>query len=331
MKLRKELEILFAVKVMLLLSAGGLGAQSPAPVCKPTIAPRGGGGPQVADSAFAPDLGPPAFPAGRGPVVLLDEGHHNFQTLAGRYAPFARLLSRDGFVVRPLAAPLDSTALLPARVLVIANALSESAARAGWRLPNPPAFSAQEIAAVSRWVAAGGSLLLIADHMPFPGAAETLAAAFGVVMTDGFATDGACAEDEFAFRRVDGGLAGHPVTDGRSRAERVDSVRTFTGQAFRLTVPGTGLLRLPRDSRVLLPAVAWQFSDSTPSISAEGMFQGAVLRHGKGRVAVFGEAAMFSAQVSGAARRPMGMNAPRAAQNPRFLLNLMHWLAGTLR
>jgi hypothetical protein len=47
-------------------------------------------------------------------------------------------------------------------------------------------------------------------------------------------------------------------------------------------------------------------------------------------VAVFGEAAMFSAQVSGPQRRPMGMNAPRAGQNPQFLLNVMHWLAGLL-
>jgi hypothetical protein len=39
---------------------------------------------------------------------------------------------------------------------------------------------------------------------------------------------------------------------------------------------------------------------------------------------------MFSAQVSGAERRPMGMNAPTATQNPQFLLNIMHWLAGIL-
>jgi len=51
---------------------------------------------------------------------------------------------------------------------------------------------------------------------------------------------------------------------------------------------------------------------------------------GRGRVAVFGEAAMFTAQVSGPERRPMGMNTPTAAQNPQFLLNVMHWLAGLL-
>jgi hypothetical protein len=39
---------------------------------------------------------------------------------------------------------------------------------------------------------------------------------------------------------------------------------------------------------------------------------------------------MFSAQVSGAQRRPMGMNMPTARQNPQFLLNVMHWLADLL-
>jgi hypothetical protein len=53
-----------------------------------------------------------------------------------------------------------------------------------------------------------------------------------------------------------------------------------------------------------------------------------VLAFGRGRVAVFGEAAMFSAQLAGPERRPMGMNAPEAPQNPRFLLNLVRWLAG---
>jgi hypothetical protein len=39
---------------------------------------------------------------------------------------------------------------------------------------------------------------------------------------------------------------------------------------------------------------------------------------------------MFSAQLSGPDKAPMGMNAPVAKHNPQFLLNLMHWLAGVL-
>ena len=65
---------------------------------------------------------------------------------------------------------------------------------------------------------------------------------------------------------------------------------------------------------ILLPVTAWRFSDSTPRISGRGMLQGAAVKYGRGRVAMFGEAAMFSAQVSGPQRRPMGMNDPAAGQ-----------------
>ena len=50
------------------------------------------------------------------------------------------------------------------------------------------------------------------------------------------------------------------------------------------------------------------------------------MKVGKGRVAVFGEAGMFTAQLAGPKQRPMGMNAPEAKQNHQLLLNVMHWL-----
>jgi hypothetical protein len=79
-----------------------------------------------------------------------------------------------------------------------------------------------------------------------------------------------------------------------------------------------------------MPQVAWQFSRLTPRLAGAGMLQGVVLTHGRGRVAVFGEAAMFSAQIAGPQRRPMGMNDPAAPQNAQFLLNVLHWLSGVL-
>jgi hypothetical protein len=50
---------------------------------------------------------------------------------------------------------------------------------------------------------------------------------------------------------------------------------------------------------------------------------------GSGRAAFFGEAAMFSAQLSDG--QPMGMNAPMAEQNFQLALNVMHWLSGILK
>lgn len=37
---------------------------------------------------------------------------------------------------------------------------------------------------------------------------------------------------------------------------------------------------------------------------------------------------MFSAQLAGEERIPMGMNRPEAAQNYRFALNVLRWLVG---
>ena len=284
---------------------------------------------QVSDTTFNPPIARPAYAEGRGPVVLIDEAHNNFHTADGRYLAFARLLRRDGYVVRSSKAPLTGSALSGARVLVVANALHERN-RDDWDLPTPGAFSAEEIAAVRDWVAAGGSLLLIADHMPFPGAIDQLAAAFGIYFVNGFAQDSTKQDGTLVFHRSVGSLGSHVIVNGRSPAERVDSVTSFTGSAFRIIVPADTLLRLPPTTLVLMPQVAWQFSRLTPRVAGAGMLQGAVLAHGRGRVAAFGEAAMFSAQVAGPQRNPMGMNHPAAPQNAQFLLNVMHWLSGAL-
>ncbi|HEX5868778.1 MAG TPA: DUF4350 domain-containing protein, partial [Longimicrobium sp.] len=234
---------------------------------------RAAGAQQVADSAFAPAIARPAFAEGAGPLVLVDEAHTNFHTTDGRYYAFAQTLRRDGYVVRGLRAPFTRQALADARVLVIANALHPRNDTT-WVLPTPSAFSAEEIAAVEAWVREGGSLLLIADHMPFPGAAADLAAAFGVTMGNGFAYDATENESKMRFGRDDGSLADHPVTRGRDAAERVDSVFAFTGQAFRVTAPGAEpLMTLAAGSVLLLPQVAWQFTAETPRAQVGGQQQ----------------------------------------------------------
>src|SRR5262245_58639823 len=48
--------------------------------CHPTLAPRSAP-PQIADLDFSPPLPSPAFAAGQGPRVFLDEGHNNFHTV----------------------------------------------------------------------------------------------------------------------------------------------------------------------------------------------------------------------------------------------------------
>jgi uncharacterized protein (DUF2249 family) len=283
---------------------------------------------QVADTSFEPPIPAPAYRPGRGPVVMLDEAHFNFHTAEGRYKPFAELLRRDGYVVKASRLKFSKASLKGGRILVIANPLAERN-RTDWSLPTPSAFSSEEVAAVRDWVKGGGSLLLIADHMPFPGAAGALALALGVRFSNGYAVDEK-KQGPMLFKLSDGSLKDHPVTRGRRDAERVTSVATFTGSAFQVEGDAQPLLILGPSVSSFMTSVAGQITDETPRVPVGGWYQGAVIRFGKGRVGVFGEAAMFSAQLAGPNQGPMGMNAPVAAQNPQFLLNVLHWLSGRL-
>ena len=293
---------------------------------------------QVPDRAFRPTVENPAYAIGKGPVVCLDEAHHNFHTLDDRFWAFGELVRRDGYVVRAIRATFDRPSLAECRILVISNALPSTAEWDTYPYPTPPAFAPEEVEATHRWVRGGGNLLLIADHMPTAGAAANLAVAFGVTFTDGFAVEGFGTESErdaaFAkptiFRTADQTLRPHAIVRGRNAKESVVSVRTFTGQAFRAPAIAEPLLVLPATFIALMPQKAWQFGPDTRRVSVGGWLQGAVMRVESGRAAFFGEAAMFSAQVTGADRSPMGMNAPGAEQNFQFVLNVMHWLSGIL-
>jgi hypothetical protein len=288
---------------------------------------------QVADTSFHPSITSPAYAPGQGPLVLVDEGHHEFHTAEGRYRPFAALLRRDGYRVEPHRGPLSPGSLRDARVLVIANPVAARNEK-DWTLPVDPAFEPAEVEVVRHWVERGGSLLLIADHMPFGGGAATLARRFGLEFTNGFAllTDstGSITGGSITFRRSDGSLRSDPVLGGGASGARIDSVTTFTGQAFR-PVEGTAvrpLLVLPSPVVLLEPDTAWAFRPRTPRRPVAGWLQGALLEVGRGRVAAFGEAAMFSAQLAGPRRRKFGMNSPVAGQNAAFALDVVHWLSG---
>ena len=293
---------------------------------------------QVPDRAFRPTVENPAYAIGKGPVVCLDEAHHNFHTLDGRFWAFGELVRRDGYVVRAYRTKFDRPSLAGCRILVISNAQPSAAESDTYPYPTPPAFAPEEVEATHQWVRSGGNLLLIADHMPAAGAAATLAAAFGVEFLNGFAVEGFSAESErdaafekpTIFRTADQTLRSHVIVRGRTAKESVASVRTFTGQAFRAPATAEPVLVLPPTFIALMPVKAWQFGPGTRRVPVGGWLQGAVMRVGAGRAAFFGEAAMFSAQVTGADRDPMGMNAPGAEQNFQFVLNLMHWLSGTL-
>lgn len=285
---------------------------------------------QTTDSLFVPHIARPAYPRGAGPVVLIDESHNNFHTMYDRYQPFAHLLEADGYVVKPLRASLQRSSLESARVLVIANALA-ARNRTDWSLPIPSAFTTAEIEALRSWIEQGGSLLLIVDHMPFPGAANELASALGIRFSNGFVFGPGDPNAPRLFRSKDGTLAPHPITHGRTRQERISQVATFTGSAFTATRGGLEpLLVFPPGTLSLEPRTAWQFGADTPRRNVGGWFQGAVFQLGRGRAAVFAEAGMFTAQRVGPMRQMAGMNSPEAKQNAQFTSNVLRWLCGTI-
>lgn len=281
------------------------------------------------DSGFQPTIAQPEYPAGDGPLVLVDRAHHNFHVGADQFEQFARLLRGDGYRVRGLEERFSASALARADVLVIVNAVASREDKE-WSLPTSPAFTPDEVEAVRQWVEDGGSLLLIADHMPVPGAMDALARVFGIEFLNGFAIvweDW----DPLVFHRADGTLRSHPVTNGRRADERVDHAVTFvSGSAFRplrsarcvspLLVLGHGVVSYQ-------PERAWQLTDATPRVLVEGWLQGATLEPGRGRIAVFGEAAMFAAQLVGAKGELVGMNSPGASHNLQLLFNTLHWLS----
>ncbi|MCA0931335.1 DUF4350 domain-containing protein [Lutimonas saemankumensis] len=279
---------------------------------------------QVADTTYHPKIYDPLYETGKGPVVFIDEGHHNFHTKNGRYKAFANLLERDGYKVKAYQGNFDKQLLSEGNILVISNALNEINVN-NWDLPNPSAFSESEIEVVTEWVRSGGSLFLIADHMPMAGAASDLALEFGFEFTNGFVFDTINRGPAY-FNLKEKTLTKSVITKGRSSEESVAQIVTFTGQAFKIPDDATPVLTFDKKFVNMLPNKAWVFDDTTTRFNVEGWSQGAFKNYGKGRVVVFGEAAMFSAQLAGENKRKMGMNNEVAPENYQLLLNIIHWL-----
>jgi hypothetical protein len=282
-------------------------------------------GQQLPDLEFNTSVENPAYKR-EGPRVMFDEAHHNFHTSDGRYKPFVDLISNDGYRVIRNRQSFGKITLSSYKILVIANALgAEEDDDEG---ADKSAFTDDEIQAVQEWVKGGGALLLIADHAPFGGAAAELAKSFGVEMSKGYTLDPKNSEADnpslLIFSRENKLLASHPITEGRNEKERLNSLRSFTGQSLKGPEGSTGILLLS-DTATDRPTY-----DSQTSVSAAGRAQAVALKFGKGRVLVQGEAAMLTAQISGADKHALGMNVP-GSDDRQYVLNVLHWLSGLLR
>jgi len=291
---------------------------------------------QRVDPSFRVTLpNPPTYPLGSGPVVWIDEAHNNEPVTAGRYIPLVRVLEADGYVIQYLRTEFTPESLKGVEILVIIGAIHdrnlENWSRLGDGLPlSEPdpvlsAFSQREIAAVNDWVTSGGALLLLAEHMPIAGAMTLLAKSFGFQLLNGFVEDPET-WDPPIFRKSESTLVDHPITHGIRGEASVEFVATFDGAAF--TAEGAEPLMILGPQYVSYqPEITWEIDENTPARSVAGWFQGAVKNFHDGRLAVFGDATMFTAQLKSDGSR-MGMNSSEGVQNLQFLLNVMHWLSG---
>jgi len=290
---------------------------------------------QIVDPDFKPVVEKPAYRRS-GPVVAIDEAHANFHTASGQYKPFADLLANDGYTVKASKLKFEKGAFAGIDVLVIANALSANATREN---PGLPAFTEQECDAVRDWVRQGGSLLFIADHAPFGGAAENLGKRLGISMGKGWAFDRAPAggtTTQLVFSRENGLLGAHAILRGRDASEEIKLVRTFTGQSLTVPDGATVLLKMSATSGEAPTPEAVNAPDAARLSPAAGRSQGMAMPFGKGRVVILGEAGMFSAQIATLVdgdkklELKFGMNVP-GHDDRQFALNVLHWLSGLIK
>jgi hypothetical protein len=134
------------------------------------------------------------------------------------------------------------------------------------------------------------------------------------------------------FERDAGRLVGHPVTDGRDEGERVERVLSFTGQGLIGPEDSVPFLRLAPTARIAATREELRRAEPPDDRPSRWQAQGLALVHGRGRVVVMGEAAMLSSQLVDGDDGPTsfgGLSSPEI-DNPQLVLNIVHWLAGTI-
>jgi len=183
------------------------------------------------------------------------------------------------------------------------------------------AYSDEEIQTLKKWIENGGSLFLITDHMPDPPAIARLARIFGITVQDSyvFNEENEIFGGKIFFRRENKTLGDHPITRGRpGNNEEINFITSFTGSAFKAGKNFIPLMTFNSKKTAWMTKKEGKFPMNTPKIDVEGWYQGGVQKFGKGRLAFFSEAGMFTAQIIGPDKIKFGMNVPDARENSQF-------------
>ncbi|MFK7953295.1 MAG: hypothetical protein AB8B73_10660 [Ekhidna sp.] len=278
----------------------------------------------IPDTVYRVSVDQPLFENQKGPKVLIDEAHNNLHLKEGGLYAFTRMMEDDGAQVFANQNKFTPTVLEGYDVLIIANALNDSNV-GSWRNPCPSAFISTEIDAIENWVLNGGRLFLVADHMPYGGAAQDLAKRFDVEWSNSFAIQNGRHWPPSIFDRNHNTLFDSPVTTDSKNTKGVSRIGSFTGSVFKAPSEAIPFLIYDNSHGILMPEIAWQFSEETKSENSEGWMQGACMSFGKGKMVLLGEAAMITAQLRG--RTKIGMNSPDAPENGQLALNIFRYLS----
>jgi len=279
-------------------------------------------------SLFYPEILRPVYPKNKGPAIHMDEGHYNRHTFGGlgSFVAFRNVLTEDGYQVISFTNQFTATSLQNVRLLVISCAQNAKNLEPQWFNPTYSAFNPSEINALKNWVDCGGSLFLIVDHHPFPGASENLAKEFGFILYNGHAGD--TIRHPSFFHRANETLYNNVITNGRDISEKIDSIITFSGSAMKLPDQASPIITFTDGWVQWLPDTAWNFNQIEPE-SISGFAQGAFMQSGNGKIVIFADANMFSAQDTNWGGK-MGFIDPYAKYNYKLLLNIIHYLDGLL-
>lgn len=274
---------------------------------------------QVADENFSYPVSVPVYNAGSGPLIVFDEAHNNAPTLRGAYSAFGKLLASDGYQVVSSKEKVTSGLLKKAKIYVTVNAMYDME---DWDLPARSAFSEDEINELANWVAGGGSLFLVTDHMPCGASVNELAGRFGISIMNGFALRKDGRPEVFSKERKT--LMSNEITSAPGK--EIDSIMCWGGTGFIVPPHAHIISVLGEDYRIYLPShvsqIKRRLSDTIPYISGRGFVNGAYLEFGEGSIVIFGDGASFSAQLQGVKSEKRGMNHPGATQNAQFLFNI---------
>ncbi len=262
----------------------------------------------VNDPDFNAKIARPAYTKNY-PKVLFDEAHFNANVAVERYKAFADLIANDGYQITINEEKFTAKTLEGYAVLIVADA----AGAKGIERFDAPAFTVEESSAIRDWVHSGGSLLLIAGATPYGKAAENLARALGVEMSNGRTNDKSNRDPEaplssILYTRENKLLADHFITQGRDSTEQLNRVLAYTGQSLKGPENSVAFLKLA-DTAVESPGIsaadikaAMSEPAKTPeSVSAErsapekalpqkGLPPGAISIHSKNEVSAAGRA-----------------------------------------